>query len=205
MSSKRYVCILTIGTYLTGKIIIIKGAYSWDFPDSELVKNLPAIRAAREVCLISWLGRFHSLQSVQLLSRAQFFATPWTAVWQTSLSITNSQSLLKLMCIDSVMLSNHLILCHPLLLLHSIFPSIRLFSKDSVLCIRWPKNWRFSFSMSPSNEYSRLISLRTDWLHLLAVQGTLKNLLWHHSSKACFLYSPTLTSIHYYWENCNFD
>ena len=80
MTSKRYVCILTIGTYLTGKIIIIKGAYAWDFPDSELVKNLPAIRAAREVCLISWLGRFHSLQSVQLLSRVQFFATPWTAV-----------------------------------------------------------------------------------------------------------------------------
>ena len=153
----------------------------------------------------SCLGRFHSLQSVQLLSHVQFFATPWTAAWQTSLSITNSQSLLKLMCIDLVMPSNHLILCHPLLRLHSIFPSIRLFSKDSVLCIRWPKNWSFSFSMSPSNEYSGLIYLRIDWLDLLAVQGTLKNLPWHHSSKACFLCSPTLTSIHDYWKNHNFD
>ena len=155
--------------------------------------------------LIPWLGRFHSVQSVQFLSRIQFFATPWTAAWQTSLSITNSQSLLKLMRIDSVMASNHLILCHPLLLLHSIFPSIRLFSKDSVLCIKWPKNWSFSFSMSLSNEYSGLVSLMIDWLDLLAVQGTLKNLLWHHSSKACFLYSSTLTSIHDYWENYNFD
>ena len=132
--------------------------------------------------LIPWLGRFHSVQSVQFLSRIQFFATPWTAAWQTSLSITNSQSLLKLMCIDSVMASNHLILCHPLLLLHSIFPSIRLFSKDSVLCIKWPKNWSFSFSISPSDEYSGLISFRVDWFDLLAVQEILKTFLQHHSS-----------------------
>ena len=135
----------------------------------------------------SCLGRFHSLQSVQLLSHVQFFATPWTAAWQTSLSITNSQSLLKLMCIDLVMPSNHLILCHPLLRLHSIFPSIRLFSKDSVLCIRWPKNWSFSFSMSPSNEYSGLIYLRIDWFDV-AVQATLKSLLQYHHLKASILW-----------------
>ena len=112
---------------------------------------------------------------------------PWTAACQASLSITNSQSLPKLMSIESVMLSNHLILCCPLLLLPSIFPSIRVFSNESVLRIRWPKYWSFSFSISPSNEYSGLISFRTDWLDLLAVQGTLKSLLQHHSSKASVL------------------
>ena len=106
---------------------------------------------------------------------------------QDSLSITNSQSLLKLMSIDSVMPSNHLILCHPLLLLPSVFPSIRVFSSESVLPIRWPKYWSFSFSISPSNEYSGLISFKLDWLDLLAVQGTLKSLLQHHSSKASIL------------------
>ena len=111
----------------------------------------------------------------------------WTAVHQASLSITNSWSLLKLMSIVSVMPSNHLILCHPLLLLPSIFPSIRVFSNESVLHIRWPKYWSFSFSISPSNEYSGLISFRMDWLDLLAVQGTLKSLLQHHSSKASIL------------------
>ena len=121
---------------------------------------------------------------VQLLSHVRLFATPWTAACQASLSITNSQSLLKLMSIESVMPSSHLILCHPLLLLPSIFPSIRVFSKESVLRIRWPNYWSFSFSISPSNEYSRLISFRMDWLDLLAVQGTLKSLLQHHSSKA---------------------
>ena len=110
--------------------------------------------------------------------------TPWTAACQASLSITNSRSLLKLMCIASVMPSNHLILCHPLLLLPSIFPSIRVFSNESVLCIRWPKYWSFSFSISHSNEYSGLISFRMDWLDPLAVQGTLKSLLQYHSSKA---------------------
>ena len=113
--------------------------------------------------------------------------TPWTAGHQASLSITNSQTSLELMSIESVMPSNHLILCHPLLLLLSIFPSIRGFSNESVLRIRWPKNWSFSFSISPSNEYSGLISFRMDWLDLLAVQGTLKNLLQHHSSKASIL------------------
>ena len=110
--------------------------------------------------------------------------TPCTAAHQASLSITNSWNLLKLMSIESVMPSNHLILCHPLLLLHSIFPSIRVFSNESVLHIRWQKYWSFSFSISPSNEYSLLISFKTDWFDHLAVQGTLKNLLQHHSSKA---------------------
>ena len=113
--------------------------------------------------------------------------TPWTAALQASLSITNSQSLLKLMSIGSVMPSNHLILCRPLLLPHSIFPSIRVFSSESVLCIRWPKYWSFSFSISPSNEYSGLISFRMDWLDLLAVQGILKGLLQHDNSKASIL------------------
>ena len=124
------------------------------------------------------------LQSVQSLSHFWLFATPWTAAHQASLSITNSQSLLKLMSIESVMPSNYLILCHPLLLLPSIFPSIRVFSNESVLRIRWPKYWRFSLNISPSNEYSELISFRKDWLDLLAVQRTLKSLLQHHSSKA---------------------
>ena len=127
-----------------------------------------------------------SISSVQLLSRGQLLAIPWTAACQASLSITNSQSLLKLMSIKSVMPSNHLILCHPLLL-PSIFPSIRVFSNESVLCIRWPKFWSFSFSISPSNEYSGLISFRIDWLVLLAVQETLKSLLQHHSSKTSIL------------------
>ena len=116
---------------------------------------------------------------------------PWTAALQASLSINNSQSLLKLMSIESVMPSNHLILCHPLLLPASIFPSIRVFSNESVLCISWPKYWSFSFSISPSNEYSGLISFRMDWMALFAVQGTLKSLLQHHSSKASILrHSP---------------
>ena len=113
--------------------------------------------------------------------------TPWTAACQASLSITNSQSLCKFMSIESVMPSNHLILCHPLLLLSSIFPSIRVFSNESVLPIMWPKYWSFSFSISPSSEYSGLISFRVDWLDLLAVQGTLKSLLQHHSSKTSIL------------------
>ena len=125
--------------------------------------------------------------SVQLLSCVQLFATPWTAARQASLPISNSQSLLKLMSIESVMLSNHLILCHPLLLLPSIFPSIRVFSNESALCIRWPKYWSFRFNISPSNEYSGLISFRMGWFDLLAVQGTLKSLLQHHSSKASIL------------------
>ena len=124
--------------------------------------------------------------SVQSLSHVWLFATPWTAARQASLSITNSQSLLSLLSIESVMPSNHLIL-HCLLLLPSIFPSIRVFSNESILHIRWPKFGSFSFSISPSNEYSWLISFRMDWLDLLAVQGTLKSLLQHHSSKASIL------------------
>ena len=124
------------------------------------------------------------LSSVESLSRVQLFATQWTAAHQASLSITNSRSLLKLRSIESVMPSNHLILCCPLLLPPSIFPSIRVFSNKSVFCIRWPKYWSFSFSISPLNEYSGLISFRMDWLDLLAVQGTLKSLLQNHSSKA---------------------
>ena len=146
--------------------------------------------------------------SVQSISHVRVFATPWTVACQ---AITNSQSLLKLTSIESVMPSNHFILCHPLLLPPSIFPSIRVFSNESSLRIRWPKYWSFSFSNSPSNEYSGLISFRINSLDLLAVQGTLKSLLQHHSSKGSvlrflsFLYSPTLTSIHDYWKNQSFD
>ena len=129
----------------------------------------------------------YKFSSVQLLSRVRLFATPWTAARQASLSIANSQSLLKLMSIESVMPSNHLILCCALLL-PSILPSIRVFSKESVLCLRWPKYWSFSFTISPSNEYPGLISFRMDWLDLLAVQGTLKSVLQHHSSKASILW-----------------
>ena len=125
--------------------------------------------------------------SVQSLSCVQLFATPWTAARQAPLSITNSRSLLKLMSIELVMPSNHLILCHPLLLPPSIFPSIKIFSNKSVLHIRWPKDWSCSFNISPSNEYSGLISFRMDWLDLLAVQGTLRSLLQHFSSKASIL------------------
>ena len=121
-------------------------------------------------------------------SHVRLFATPWTAAHQASLSFTISQSLLKFMSIESVMPSNHLILCRPFLLLPSIFPSIRVFSKESVLHIRWPKYWSFSFSISPSNDYSGLISFRIDWFDLLAVQGTLKGFLLHHSSKASILW-----------------
>ena len=124
---------------------------------------------------------------VQSLCRGQLFVIPWTAACQASLSITNAWSLLKLMSVMSVMPFNHLILCHPLLLPPSIFPSIRVFSNELVLHIRWPKYWSFSFSISPSNKYSGLISFRIDWFDLLTVQGTLKSLLQHHSSKASIL------------------
>ena len=122
--------------------------------------------------------------AVQLLSRVWLFMTPWTAALQASLSFTVSQTLPKLMSIESVMPSNHLILCHPLLLLPSVSPSIRVFSNEWSLCIRWPKYWGFSFNINPSSEYSGLISFRPDWFNLLVVQGTLKSLLQHHSSKA---------------------
>ena len=133
-----------------------------------------------------WVNKLNS--SVQLLSCVQLFVTAWTAAFQASLSITNSWSLLKFMSIESVMLSNHLILYNPLLLLPSIFPSIRVFSDESVICISWPRYWSFNFSISPSDEYSAPISFRMDSLHLLAVQGTLKSLLQHHSSKTLILW-----------------
>ena len=128
------------------------------------------------------------LSSVQSLSRVQLFVTLWTAACWDSLSVTNSCSLLKLISIKLVMQSNHLILCRPLLLLPSIFPSIRVFSNESVLHIRWPKYWNFSFNISPSNEYSGLISFRIDWFDFFEVQGTLKSLLQYHSSKASILW-----------------
>ena len=147
--------------------------------------------------------RFSSFHS---LSRFRLFVTPWTTARQASLSITNSQSPPKPMSFELVMPSNHLILCCPLLLLPLIFPSNRFFSNESARRMRWPKFWSFSFNISPSNEYPGLISFRVDWLNLLAVQGTLKNLLQHHNSKASILlYSPTLTSIHDHWKNHSFD
>ena len=147
--------------------------------------------------------------SVQLLSLVRLFMTPWTAARQAS--ITNSRSLPNFMSIESVMPSNHLILCCPLLLLPSIFPSIRVFSNESVLHIRWPKYWSFNFNIIPSNEHSGLISFRMDWLYLLKVQGTLKSLLQHHSSKASILQCSTffivltLILVHDYWKNHSFD
>ena len=155
--------------------------------------------------------------SVQSLSCVWLFETPWTAARQASLSITNSQSLLKPMSIELVMPPNYFLLCCPLLLLASIFPSIRVFSNESALHIRWPKYWSFSFNISPSNEHPGLISFRIDWLDLLEVQGALKSLLQHHSTKATpqfksinssvlnFLYSPTLTSIHDHRKNHSLD
>ena len=129
----------------------------------------------------------YQFSSVQLLSHVRLFVTPWTAAHQAFLSITNSWSLPKLMSIESAMPSQHLTLCHPFLLLPSISPSIMVFSNESALPIRWPKDWSFSFNISPSNEHSGLISFRMDWLDLLAVQGTFKSLLQHHSSKASIL------------------
>ena len=147
---------------------------------------------------------FNSLQS---LSRVRLFVTPWTTARQASLSITNSWNLPKLRSIESVMASNHLILCHPLLLLPSIFPSIRVFSNNSVLRIRWPTYWSFSFNISPTNEHSGLISFRMDWLDLLAVQlsSPTPQFKSTNSSVLSFLYNPTLTSIHDYWKNHSFD
>ena len=150
--------------------------------------------------------------SVQSLGHDQLFPTPGNAAGQAFLFITNSWNLLKLMSIQSVMPSNHFILCCPLLLLLSIFPSIRVFSYESALLIRWPKYWSFSFSISPSNEYSGLLSFRMDWLDLLAVQGTLKSLLQHHSSKASILQRSALFMVQLshpyipdYWKNHSFD
>ena len=152
---------------------------------------------------MTWPLEDESVQfsSVQLLSHVRLFVTPWTIAHQASLFITSSQSPPKPISIESVMSSNHLILCHPLLLLHSIFPSIRIFSNESALRMRWPKNWSFSFSISPCNEHPALISFRMDWLALLAVQGTLKSspapqFKSINSWVLSFLHSPTLASIH---------
>ena len=148
--------------------------------------------------------------SVQSLSHVRLFVTPWTAAGQASLSITNSWSLLKLMSIELMMPSNHLIFCHPLLFLPSTFPSIRVFSNESVLLIRWPKYWSFSFNISPSNEYSGLISFRTDWLDLLQSKNSQESsptpqFKSINSSAFSFLFGPTLISIHDYWKNHSFD
>ena len=158
------------------------------------------------------MSTFSSVQfsSVQSLSRFRLFVTPWTAARQASQSIANSRSLFKLISMESVIPSNHLILRRPLLLPPSIFPSIKVFSNESVLCIRWPKYWSFSFNISPSNEHSGLISFRIDWFDLLAVQGTLESSPTpQFKSINClalsFLYGPTLTSIHDYWKNHSFD
>ena len=156
-------------------------------------------------CIVKVNHSVHFSRSVMFDS-----VTPWTAAHQAPLSITNPRSLLKLMSITLVMPSNHLNCSHPLLLPASIFPSFRVFSSGLVLHIRWPKYWNLSFSNSPSNEHLGLISFRIDWLDLLAVQGTIKHLFQHHSSKASifwlsFHYNPTLSSIHDYWENHSFD
>ena len=151
-----------------------------------------------------------SVSSVQSLSHVWLFATPWTIAHQASLSITNYQSPRKPMSVEPVMPSNHLILCCPLLFLPSMFPSIRVFSNESALCIRWPKYWSFSFDINPSNEHPGLISFRMDWLDLLAVQGTQESspTPWFKSINSLvfsFLYSPTLTSIHDHWKNHSLD
>ena len=156
-------------------------------------------------CSTSW-----AISSIQLLNCVQLFATHEPPARQASLFSTNSQRLPKLMSIESVMPSNHLIICRPLLLLPSIFPSIRIFSNELVLSIRWPKYWSFSFNISPSNEHPGLISFRMDWLDLFAVQGTLKSLLQHHSSKASILWCSAffivqLTSIPDHWKNHSLD
>ena len=149
-------------------------------------QNLPCKFPSACILIILFHSVYWVSVSIRSLSRVRLFVAPWTAAGQASLSITNSWSLLKLMSIELMMLSNHLILCRPLLLL-SIFLSVRVFSEESVLHIRWPKYWSFSFSISPPNEYSGLISFRMDWLDLYAVQGTLRSLLQHHSSKASIL------------------
>ena len=158
--------------------------YSWWF-------SPPAVATGE----VAWLYRVQ-FSSVQSLSHVWLFATSWIAARQASLSITNSRSLLKLMSTESVRPSNHLILCLPLFLLPSIFPSIRVVSNESVLCIRWPKYWSFSFSICPSNEYSGLISFTIDWFNFLTVQGTFKSLLQHHSSKASVLRHSAFYTVH---------
>ena len=169
---------------LKGEHLEIRGSPQFKKRQTTQRQRIQTDNLQRTICLK------RCFSSVQSLSHVRLFLTPRTAAHQASLSITNSWSLLKLMSIESVMPSNHPILRSPLLLLPSVFPSIRVFSNESVLRIRWPKHWSFSFSVSPSNEYSGLISFRIDWLDLLAVQETLKSLLQHHSSKASILWHP---------------
>ena len=169
--------------------------YPWDSPGKNTgvgcySSSRGSSRPSNQTCISCSVS-----QSVPSLSHVWLFLTPWTAATQASLSITKSWSLLKFMSIEAVMPSNHLILCRPLLLPHSIFPSIRVSSNESVLCIKWPKYWSFRFSISPSNEYLGLISFRMDWLDLLAVQGTLKSLLQHHSSKASILWHSAFFTV----------
>ena len=171
--------------------VLFSMLHYWDLSDFFLLVELgwwvwgSKIMKVKCCChhIISWV----QFSSVQSLSSMRLFATPWIAARQASLYITKSRSSLKLMSIESVMLSSHLILCHPLLLLPPIPPSIRVFSNESTLHMRWPKYWSLSFSISPSKEHPGLISFRMDWLDLLAVQGTLKSVLQHHSSKASIL------------------
>ena len=165
--------------------------------DHLLISSRKWTWSLENTCYLTFWPIVFQFSSVQLLSHVWLFAIPWTAARQASLSITNSWGLLKLMSIELVLPPNHLILCHPLLLLPSVFPSIRVFSNESALQIRWPKYWSFSFSISPSNEYSGLISFRMDRLDLLAVQGTLKSLLQHHSSKASILQSSAFFMVQF--------
>ena len=204
----------------TGSLLLRKlslAVTSWGYPSLRWAGNersptpTPALQlekaAATEVPPQPNINKY--ISSVLSLSRVRLFATPWTAACQASLSITNSRSLLKLMSIELVMPSNHLIICRPLLLPPSIFPDLKVFSNESALRIRWPKYWSFSFSVSPSNEHPGLISFRMDWLDLLAVQGSLKSLLQHHSSKASILRRSGFFIVQHpymnYWKNHSFD
>ena len=168
------------------------------------------MRCSADICTPTSTAVFFTACCFQSLRCVRLFVTPWTAARQASLSITNSRSLLKLMSIESVMPSSHLILCHPLLLVPPMPPSIRVFSNESTFRMRWPKYWSSSFSICPSNEHPGLISFRMDWMDLLAVHGALKSLLQHHSSKASTLWHSAflivqLTSIHDYWKNHSYD
>ena len=211
------VCVCVCVCVCGGRVIII---HFWQVERSSLWwtdnKTLCGLGEGRRIwgmvkLMLTEVYRQHRFSSVQSLSCVWLFVIPWTIAHQASLSIASSRSLLKLMSIESVMPSNHLILSCPLLLLPSIFPSIRVFFIESVLHIRWPKYWSFSFSVSPSNEYLRLISFRMDWLDLLVVQDTLKSLLQHHSTKTSILWHSAFfivqlsQPIHDHWKNHSFD